>query len=173
MYAALVEWGVLKCRAERMSLFHDVNRNDSWPHPSSQIPDKVVVPPERFTRFVPDVANVMERFIRDFEKVTGITRTAVSMEDLWISKAPSNVAKKSFQETFGTVSLYIVSSCSNWDNIDPSTSSIVRASQKHNQDSWRLQKEVWTRAVRWATTSLQMVQLRLSNAWHVLNLTKK
>ncbi|KAM3076420.1 hypothetical protein ACMFMG_007239 [Clarireedia jacksonii] len=67
-----------------------------------KIPKKLVVPPERFRNYVPGVLNVMEQFIQDFERVTGATRTAVTMEDLWASKRPSNFAGKSFLDTFGT-----------------------------------------------------------------------
>jgi hypothetical protein len=61
------------------------------------------------------MAKVMEQFIQDFEKATGVIRTAVTMEDLWASNRPSKLAGKSLQDAFGTVSLqvYLFSHVSN------------------------------------------------------------
>ncbi|PQE04901.1 hypothetical protein CJF30_00004699 [Rutstroemia sp. NJR-2017a BBW] len=137
-----------------------------------KIPTKLVVPPERFTRFVPEVANAMEEFIQQFEKVTGVTRTAVTMEDLWAFRRPSKFAGKSFQDTFGTVSLQIISvMCGakknrhwhifNCTGITKTQSSIVKTTNRNSGESCMLSRYSATNGM-----------IRPSNLWFVLILTE-
>jgi hypothetical protein len=114
----------------------------------------------------------MEEFIQQFEKVTGVTRTAVTMEDLWASRRPSKFAGKSFQDTFGTVSLQIISvMCGakknrhwhifNCTGITKTQSGIVKTTNRNSGESCMLSRYSATNGM-----------IRPSNLWFVLFLTE-
>lgn len=68
------------------------------------MPKKLTILSERYESLAPEMKQVMEDFIQDFEKATQLQRKTTTMDELWKSHAPKDSSGKTFAETFQTVS---------------------------------------------------------------------
>ncbi|THV50454.1 hypothetical protein BGAL_0150g00180 [Botrytis galanthina] len=81
--------------------------SDSDPKSSSVMPKKLTILSERYESLAPEMKQVMEDFIQDFEKTTQLQRKTTTMDELWKSHAPKDSSGKTFAETFQTTLAHI------------------------------------------------------------------
>ncbi|KAF7954179.1 hypothetical protein EAE96_005310 [Botrytis aclada] len=74
---------------------------------SSVMPTKLTILSERYENLAPEMKEVMEDFIQDFEAATQLPRTITTMDELWKLHAPEKSSGKTFAETFQTTLAHI------------------------------------------------------------------
>ncbi|RAL65937.1 hypothetical protein DID88_005598 [Monilinia fructigena] len=68
--------------------------------PPLTMPTKLTIFPQEFESYVPEVKQIMENFIQDFEKATQLSAKVVDINELWTSYEPGRSSQKSFTQYF-------------------------------------------------------------------------